>query len=87
MISLSESTKSSTAKNYDFIASEAASRLVRFVEIIYKPIPKEWEEKYNEIKKEQEAVPEDKKIDFVRHLVDDAKVTKWKLKNEPQKKA
>ncbi len=62
----------------DFVASEAANRLVRMVEIVYKPIPKVWEKKYNEVKKEQEAVPEEKKIDFVKHLVSDAKVTEFK---------
>jgi len=64
----------------DFVASEAANRLVRMVELVYKPIPKAWEDKYNEIKKEQEAVPEEKKIDFVKHLVSDAKVTEFKEK-------
>jgi hypothetical protein len=62
----------------DFVASEAANRLVRMFEIIYKPIPKEWEEKYNEIKKEQEVVHESRKKDFVKHLVNDAKVTEFK---------
>lgn len=64
----------------DFVASEAANRLVRMVELVYKPIPKAWEEKCNEIKKEQEAVPEEKKINFVKHLVSDAKVSEFKLK-------
>src|SRR3989344_9079724 len=62
----------------DFVASEAANRLVRMVELVYKPIPKAQEEKYNEIKKETEAVPEEKKIDFVKHLVSDARVTEFK---------
>ena len=62
----------------DIEASEAANRLVRMVELVYKPIPKEREEKYSEIKKEQESVPEDKKTDFVKHLVSDAKVTEFK---------
>lgn len=64
----------------DFVASEAANRLVRMVDIVYKPIPKAWEGEYNRIKKEQEAVPEEKKMDFVKHLVDDAKVTEFKEK-------
>jgi len=62
----------------DFVASEAANRLVRMVELVYKPIPKAWEEKYNEIKKEVEAIPEEKKKDFVKHLVSDAKVTEFR---------
>lgn len=62
----------------DFVATEAANRLVRMVELVYKPIPKEWEDKYNEIKKETEAVPEEKKIDYVKHLVSDAKVTEFR---------
>ena len=65
----------------DFVASEAANRLVRMVELVYKPIPKAQEEKYNEIKKETEAVPEEKKIDFVKHLVSDAKVSEFKSKS------
>ena len=64
----------------DFVASEAANSLVRMMDIIYKPIPKAWEEQYNNIKKEQEAVPEDKKIDFVKHLVSDAKVSEFRVK-------
>src|SRR3989338_8364268 len=64
----------------DFVASEAANRLVRMVELVYKPIPKAWEGEYNKIKKEQEAVPEEKKVDFVKHLVSDAKVTEFKEK-------
>lgn len=62
----------------DSVASEAANRLVRMIDLVYRPIPKAWEEKYNEIKKEQEAVPDDKKIDFVKHLVNDAKVSEFK---------
>lgn len=64
----------------DAVASEAANRLVRMMDLVYRPIPKAWEEKYNEIRKEQEAVPEDKKIDFVKHLVNDAKVSEFKDK-------
>lgn len=64
----------------DFVASEVANRLVRMVELVYKPIPKAWEEDYNRIKKEQEAVPEEKKKDFVKHLVSDAKVSEFREK-------
>ena len=64
----------------DFVATEAANRLVRMMDVVYKPIPKAWEEQYNKIKAEQEAVPENKKIDFVKHLVSDAKVTEFKEK-------
>ena len=64
----------------DFVATEAANRLVRMVDLIYKPIPKAWEKQYNKIKEEQEAVPEDKKIDFVKHLVSDAKVSEFRSK-------
>lgn len=65
----------------DFVASEAANRLVRMVELVYKPIPKAWEERYNEIKKEAEAVlPEKKKIDLVKHLANDAKVSEFRSK-------
>src|SRR3989338_6862363 len=64
----------------DFVASEAANRLVRMVELVYKSTLKEWEKKYNEIKKGQEAIPREKKIDFVKHLVSDAKVTEFRNK-------
>ncbi|MBI3231530.1 MAG: hypothetical protein HYZ51_00385 [Candidatus Doudnabacteria bacterium] len=64
----------------DFVASEAANRLLRMFDAVYKPIPKAWEEQYNKIKAEQEAVPEEKKIDFVKHLVSDAKVSEFKEK-------
>jgi len=64
----------------DFVASEAANRLIRMMDIVYRPIPKAWEGEYNRIKKEQEAIPEEKKIDFVKHLVSDAKVTQFKEK-------
>ena len=70
----------------DFVASEAANRLIRMMDVVYRPIPKAWEERYNEIKKEQEAAPEDKKIDYVKHLVADAKVTEWKAQNDPPKR-
>ncbi|HRY62771.1 MAG TPA: hypothetical protein P5056_03320 [Candidatus Paceibacterota bacterium] len=64
----------------DFVASEAANRLIRMMDLVYRPIPKAWEEKYNEIKKEQEAIPENKKTDFVKHLVSDAKVSEFREK-------
>lgn len=64
----------------DFVASEAANRLIRMMDAIYRPIPKAWEGEYNKIKAEQEVVPEDKKKDYVKHLVDDAKVTEFKEK-------
>jgi len=64
----------------DFVASEAANRLVRMVELVYKPILKSEEAKYNEIKKDAEDVPEEKKIDFVKHLVSDAKVSEFREK-------
>jgi hypothetical protein len=64
----------------DFVASEVANRLVRMMDLVYRPIPKAWEEKYNEIKKEQETVPEEKKMDFVKHLVNDAKVSEFREK-------
>ncbi len=64
----------------DFVASEAANRLIRMMDTVYRPIPKAWEGEYNKIKAEQEAVPDDKKIDFVKHLVDDAKVTEFREK-------
>ena len=59
----------------DFIASEAANRLIQMFKIVYQPIPKAWENEYNEKKKEVEAIPEEKKVDFVKHLVSDAKVS------------
>ena len=62
----------------DFVASEAANRLIRMMDLVYKPIPKSQEEEYNRIKNEQEAVSEDKKIDFVKHLVSDAKVSEFR---------
>lgn len=64
----------------DFVASEAANRLIRMMDVVYRPIPKAWEEDYNRIKKEQEAIPEEKKVDYVKHLVNDAKVTEFKEK-------
>lgn len=64
----------------DFVASEAANRLVRMMDLVYRPIPKAWEEEYNRIKKEVEAVPEEKKMDFVKHLAEDAKVTEFREK-------
>jgi len=62
----------------DFVASEAANRLIRMMDLAYKPIPKSQEEEYNRIKKEQKAVPEEKKMDFVKHLVSDAKVSEFR---------
>lgn len=64
----------------DFVAYEAANRLVNMIKLVYKPIPKSDEELYNKLKKEHEAIPEDKKVDFVKHLVEDAKVTEIKDK-------
>lgn len=64
----------------DFIASEAANRLIRLIDIVYKPVPKAQEEEYNKIKKEQEAVPQKNKIDLVKHLVSDAKVSEFREK-------
>jgi hypothetical protein len=62
----------------DFVATEAANRLIRLIDVVYRPIPKACEEQYNKIKEEQDSVPEDKKIDLVRHLVSDAKVTEFR---------
>lgn len=62
----------------DFVAYEAANHLVNMIKAVYKPIPKSQEEQYNKIKKEHESVPEDKKFDFVKHLVADAKITELK---------
>jgi hypothetical protein len=64
----------------DFVASEAANRLIRMMDVIYRPIPKAWEGEYNKIKTEQEVIPEEKKKDYVKHLVEDAKVTEFKEK-------
>ena len=64
----------------DFVASEAANRLIRMMDLVYKPIPKSQEEEYNRIKKEQEAVPDENKKDYVKHLVNDAKVTEFREK-------
>lgn len=64
----------------DFVASEAANRLIRLVDVVYRPIPKSQEEEYNRIKKEQEAVPEENKMDLVKHLVNDSKVTEFREK-------
>jgi lincosamide nucleotidyltransferase A/C/D/E len=62
----------------DFIAYEAANRLLNMIRAIYKPIPKVDEELYNKLKAENDAVPEDKKIDYIKHLVADAKLTEFK---------
>ncbi|NTU66841.1 MAG: GNAT family N-acetyltransferase [Candidatus Moranbacteria bacterium] len=62
----------------DFVAYEAANHLVNMIRAVYKPIPKADEDLYNKLEKEHEAVPEDKKIDFVKHLVEDAKLTEFK---------
>ena len=64
----------------DFIASEAANRLIQMMNVVYRPIPKAWEEEYNKIKAEQEAIPETEKKDYVKHLVEDAKVTEFREK-------
>ncbi len=64
----------------DSVAAEAANRLLRLVDIVYRPIPKDWEEKYEQIEQEQKAVPEGKKIDLVNHLVSDAKVSEFRAK-------
>ncbi|MBI4991779.1 MAG: hypothetical protein HZB99_00995 [Candidatus Harrisonbacteria bacterium] len=64
----------------DFVASEAANRFIRMMDVIYRPIPKAWEGEYNKIKAEQDAIPKEKKIDYVKHLVDDAKVAEFKEK-------
>lgn len=61
----------------DFVAYEAANRLVQMIKAVYKPITKE---QYDKIEKEREVVPEEKKIDYVKHLVEDAKITE--IKNE-----
>lgn len=61
----------------DFVATEAANRLLRLVDVVYRPIPKDWEEKYKQIEREQEAVPKRKKIDLAKHLVSDAKVSEF----------
>jgi len=47
------------------------------VKLVYKPITKE---QYGKINKEQEVKPENKKVDYVKHLVEDAKVTELKEK-------
>lgn len=62
----------------DFVAYEAANKLLNMVREIYKPIPKADEELYRKLEKEHEAVPEDKKIDYIKHLVEDAKITEFK---------
>lgn len=62
----------------DFVASEAANRLVRMMDLVYRPMPKAWEEQYNKIKAEQETIPEEDKKDFVKHLVNDAKVSEFR---------
>lgn len=64
----------------DFVAYEAANHLINMIRAVYKPIPKADEDLYNKIEKEHKAVPEDKKIDFVKHLVEDAKITEVKNK-------
>lgn len=61
----------------DFVAYEAANRLVQMVKAVYKPITKE---QYDKIEKEREVVPEEDKIDYVKHLVEDAKLTEFKNK-------
>ena len=64
----------------DFVAYEAANHLVNMIEAVYRPIPKSQEERYNKIKEEHESVPEEKKFDFIKHLVEDAKFTEFKNK-------
>lgn len=64
----------------DFVAYEVANRLVNMIKLIYRPIPKSDEELCNKLKREHEDLPEDKKVDFVKHLVEDAKVTEFKNK-------
>lgn len=62
----------------DFVAYEAANHLVNMIRAVYKPIPKSQEEQYNKIKGKHESVPKEKKFDFVKHLVADAKITELK---------
>lgn len=64
----------------DFVAYEAANHLVQMIKAVYKPIPRVDEELYNKLIKEHEAVPESEKVDFVKHLVEDAKLTEFKNK-------
>ncbi len=66
----------------DDVASEAANRLVHFMSLIYKPIKKEDEQKFLQIKKDTElkqaSMPEADKIDYVRHTVRDIYYSKWR---------
>jgi hypothetical protein len=71
----------------DDIASEAANRLVRFVDLIYKPIPKADEPLLRKIEAEQAQVKESDKRDFVKHLVNDAKHSEWRNLLRPYKRS
>lgn len=61
----------------DYVASEAANRLVHIVGLVYKPISKEDAEKLEERRKntgqKQEELKESEKIDLVKHFVAEAK--------------
>ncbi len=70
----------------DDIASEAANRLVRFVDLIYKPIPKSDEPLLKKIEAEQAQIKESDKRDFVKHLVNDAKHSEWRNLLRPYKR-
>ncbi|MFA5994584.1 MAG: Type 1 glutamine amidotransferase-like domain-containing protein, partial [Parcubacteria group bacterium] len=64
----------------DFVAYEDANHLLQMIKAVYKPISKVDEELYSKLEKEHEAVPEDKKVDFIKHLIEDAEVTEFKEK-------
>ena len=66
----------------DFVASEAANRLVNLVGIVYKDLPLDNKEIREKIIKDNQIDPdpESKKIDFVKHLVTDAKYTEFQQK-------
>jgi len=74
----------------DSIATEVAHRLARFVEITYKPIPKDKEAEYNRLEKEtieyQAQMKESDKRDFVQHLVKDVGYSQWRGIISPYKR-
>lgn len=63
----------------DFVASEAANRLVNLVSAVYKPIPIEHKEEFERITEEQAKVPESEKKDLAKHLVGVAKSMEFEM--------
>ena len=66
----------------DYVATEAATRLIDIVRAVYKPIPKSEQAEYEKMEKEidehQGGVKEEDKIDLVERYVVEAKISEYK---------